>query len=156
LMLFQRSNGFSIRKRRWHHSTSCVTDIYKFDCGHRASNMQKRRRPAAEVMGDGFANRDGAKCVRRQASDMQKGWRPAGEGLVLELGAPLGGVPCLLLSSGLCFACFLRCHCSLFDPRRRRGRILRDVPRPDANRGARSAARSPKGEAQRSTPPRRG
>jgi hypothetical protein len=39
--------------------------------------------------------------------------------------------------------CSLACSpCSLFDPRRRRGRILRDVPRPDANRGARSAARS--------------
>jgi hypothetical protein len=40
-------------------------------------------------------------------------------------------------------SCWLACHSSLFDPRRRRGRILRDVPRPDANSGARSAARSP-------------
>jgi hypothetical protein len=29
-------------------------------------------------------------------------------------------------------SCWLARHCSLFDPRRRRGRILRDVPRPDA------------------------
>jgi hypothetical protein len=29
-------------------------------------------------------------------------------------------------------SCWRARHCSLFDPRRRRGRILRDVPRPDA------------------------
>src|ERR1700726_2518984 len=40
----------------------------------------------------------------------------------------LGGGPWLLLT------CWLARRCSLFDPRRRRGRILRDVPRPDADR----------------------
>jgi hypothetical protein len=77
--------------------------------------------------GVGFARRRGGRDAglsRRSGVGSRVVQR--GRRLFLGLGAPLGGVPCLLL------ACWLARQCSLFDPRRRRGRILRDVPRPDA------------------------
>jgi hypothetical protein len=51
------------------------------------------------------------------------GVEPPFGGLVLGLRAALAGA-----------ACWIARHCSLFDPRRRRGQILREVPRPDTDR----------------------
>jgi hypothetical protein len=99
--------------------------------------MQKGRRPA-EVTGDGFANRDGDKMVSCSGDRFAKsaGCSDAGLSDRCGVGSWGGATPAGGRCSGKStFACLLLArHSSLFDPRRRRGRILRDVPRPDADR----------------------
>jgi hypothetical protein len=99
-----------------------------------ASNMQKGRRPTVEVMGDGFANRDGAKMETAAGVRFAKsaGCSDAGLSRGLRLGSWHRAAPAGACCSGK-HLCWLGRHCSLFDPRRRRGR-------PRAHHGAQRQA----------------
>jgi hypothetical protein len=60
--------------------------------------LKKGRRPAAEVIGDGFARRRGREPFGLSTALVLGVLQPPAGDRYLGLGAPPGGMPCLLLS----------------------------------------------------------